>query len=124
MYRLYDKDRYVASFELTGDVLGSPLRIVEHGSAPMPLGVQDEDFAAWLDSRKASRHNGRLLRLMRELGCDRLEGFIAATHAASLVDTYWVREESETLTWRDVSLYRNSFEETMSKLDVKLEGTL
>jgi len=82
----------------------------------MPPGVHDEDFAAWLDSRKASRHNGRLLRLMRELGCDRLEGFIAATHAASLVDTYWVREESETLTWRDVSLYRNSFDETLSKL--------
>lgn len=81
-----NKDRYVASFELTGDVLGSPLRIVEHGSAPLPLGVHDEDFAAWLDSRKASRHNGRFLRLMRELGCDRLEGFIAATHAASLID--------------------------------------
>ena len=32
------------------------------------------------------------------------------THALSLNDTFWVKEESEMLCWDEVSLYWNEFD--------------
>ncbi|HBM98590.1 MAG TPA: hypothetical protein DD413_04120 [Ruminococcus sp.] len=50
------------------------------------------------------------------MNCDDSEGFIKVTHAASINDTFWVKSESENITWNSVSLYRNQFSEIISRL--------
>ena len=53
---------------------------------------------------------------MADCGCDTAEGFIKFTHAASMNDTFWIKTETEPVTWDQVSLFRNEFNETVSKL--------
>lgn len=79
-----------------------------------PLGCQD--FSVWLSNRKAYKHNEHLKKLMFEYGCDTNDGFIKITHAASINDAYWIKEEKESVEWEDISFYTNDFNETVSKL--------
>ena len=48
--------------------------------------------------------------------CENTEGFIKVTHSASINDTFWIKSDRENISWNDVSLYRNEFDETISKL--------
>ena len=48
----------------------------------------------------------RIAALLKEYGCDTLEGYLNVTHALSLNDTFWVRAADADLQWRDVSLIR------------------
>ena len=41
--------------------------------------------------------------------------FIALTHCLSLTDTLWVKSEREDVSWKDVNLYENQFDEDVSK---------
>ena len=49
-------------------------------------------------------------RLLADCGCRSLEGFLQVTHAASLNDTFWVKEADSPLCWAEVSLYANAFD--------------
>ena len=82
-------------------------------SGKLPLGLQSS--ASWIENRKASKHNRHLQDLMKRCGCDTLSGFIDVTHAASVNDTFWVKKAGDDASWDDVSLYRNEFNETISK---------
>ena len=53
---------------------------------------------------------------MKKMGCDDNEGFIRATHAATINDTFWIKSDLENLTWEQISLYRNPFTDTISRL--------
>lgn len=83
-------------------------------SGRLPLGLQSP--ASWIENRKASKHNQHLQDLMKQCGCNTLSGFIDVTHAASVNDTFWVKKADDDARWDDVSLYRNEFNETISRL--------
>ena len=116
MYLLMNKDTVVASFEkkpataFSDDTLFH--KVDQTGS--LPLGF--DDINTWLDSRKSSKHNAHLQKIMRHMGCDDNEGFIRTTHAATINDTFWIKSDRENLTWEQISLYRNQFTETISRL--------
>lgn len=72
--------------------------------------------------RKAPKHREHIQQLLEQYGCDDLEGFIQVTHALSLNDTFWVRGSDSRLSWPDVSLYINEFNEVIS--EAAFDGTL
>lgn len=113
MYQLMNKDRVVADIEVAKGTLSTEYRTGRiHGR--MPYGSMD--IERWLENRKASKHNKRLREIMVACGCEKTEGYIRITHAATLNDTYWVRAVGENVCWNDVSLYRNNFNKTISRL--------
>lgn len=112
-YQLMNKDRIVADISLEPGLLGSRY-VLGEVRGPLPAGFRE--LNRWLENRKASKHNAHLRRIMTEMGCERTEGFLRLTHAASINDTFWVREKNEAVSWADVSLYRNEFSETVSRL--------
>lgn len=69
----------------------------------------------FLERRKAPKHRAHIAQLLREYGCDTLEGYLDVAHALSLNDTFWVRQADSPLRWADVSLYRNPFNEVISE---------
>lgn len=69
----------------------------------------------FLERRKAPKHRAHVAELLREYGCDTLEGYLRVTHALSLNDTFWVKADDSGLQWSDVSLYRNPFNEMISE---------
>jgi len=78
-----------------------------------PLGYSNP--TDYLTARQAPKHRKHIEELLKRYGCDDLEGFLHITHALSLNDTYWVKQADASLGWNDVSLYRNEFDELVSK---------
>ena len=69
----------------------------------------------FLERRKAPKHRAHIAELLREYGCETLDGYLNVTHALSLNDTFWVKQADSPLTWADVSLYRNPFNAVISE---------
>jgi len=69
----------------------------------------------FLERRKAPKHRAHISELLREYGCDTLEGYLDVAHGLSLNDTFWVKQADSSLKWADVSLYRNPFNEVISE---------
>ena len=113
-YQLMNKDTVVATFRILSKDTGNHIEMISCDAEKLPIGFTD--MSKWLSHRNASKHNEHLRRLMADLGCNRIEGFIKMTHAASLNDTFWVKQENEDKNWKDVSFYTNNFDQIISKL--------
>ena len=108
-YILMNKDEPWALFSCIQDEFGEESAVLNEWYTELrPLGLQS--LTAWLEKRKAPKHRKHIEQLLEQYGCIGLEGFLRVTHALSLNDTFWVKEESETLGWDKVSLYRNEFD--------------
>lgn len=129
-YILMNKDKPVASAMMEQESIGSDLRI-EKVLGKLPIGLDEHTLTQWLENRKASKHNHHLRALMQECHCDTLDGFIRVTHAASINDTFWIKQADKPMSWQQVSLYRNDFDKSISRLafeglgipDVELSST-
>lgn len=89
------------------------LKEVEWKGSVKPIGYTD--ITSFLERRKAPKHRKHIQELMEKYGCEDLEGFLNITHALSLNDTFWVKDEGSALAWEDVSLYHNDFNEIISQ---------
>lgn len=121
MYELMNKDHVVAHIETKKGLFSTEYKTGQVFDR-MPFG--SKDIEKWLENRKASKHNRRLRELMVACGCEKTEGYIRITHAATLNDTFWVRKAGENVGWCDISLYRNNFNETISRLAFVSRGEL
>lgn len=109
-----NKNTEVGVFELNHGTFGDEFRFEHTGKSPLPIGF--DYIERWIENRKASKHNAHLKQIMADCGCDKTEGFIKITHAASINDTFWIKAENENVSWEQISFYRNPFDETISKL--------
>lgn len=114
MYQLMNKDREVGRFDIISGDMGNTYPFECHNPEWLPIGFTY--IEKWIEDRKASKHNAHLRKIMRDCGCEKTEGFIRLTHAASINDTFWIRNEKEDISWKKVSFYRNPFDETISRL--------
>lgn len=116
MYFLMNKNTIVATYDVKPHTEFSDRGFLEQKQifGELPLGFKD--INAWIDGRKASKHNNYLQAVMKQLGCDTNEGFVQVTHAATINDTFWMKSDWENVSWEQISLYHNSFSETISKL--------
>lgn len=119
MYNLMNKNSRVAVFEKSKDQLDNGFVMISEIKEKLPIGFQD--INSWLDKRQAAKHREHLRQLMAQCGCLNSEGFIKITHATSLNDTFWVKSADEDVSWETVSLYRNEFNEVISR--ISFEGT-
>lgn len=65
------------------------------------------------EERQSTGKNIR--ELLKVSGCDSIQGYLDITHALSLIDTFWVKPVDSDLRWEKISLFRNSFNETIAK---------
>ena len=112
-YYLMNKDNTVAEFTAK-EIVGEVYYVVGKELGRLPLDFID--INKWLEHRQAAKHRQHIKTLMRECGCDTVEGYIKVTHCTSINDTFWVKSENEEITWRDVSLYTNEFNDVIAKL--------
>lgn len=113
-YLLLNKDKVVLRFVCTRNEFDEPIFREEQWEADYrPIGYRD--LAGFLERRKAPKHRRHIKELLERCGCDDPEGFLRVTHALSLNDTFWVKEDGAHLSWADVSLYRNEFNQLISE---------
>lgn len=75
---------------------------------------QDSWLETFLESRKAPKHREHISEVLERYGCADLKGFLDVSHALSLNDTFWVRQVGSELSWDDVSLFQNEFDQLVS----------
>lgn len=117
-YTLMNKDRKLLDFTITsvsGYEMCKEIRRYEN----IPRWFTDID--SWVNNRSAARHRIRIAEFLRNHGADKPSGFIALTHCLSLTDTLWVKDSIEDVSWKNVSLYTNNFNEVISQLS--FDGT-
>ena len=119
LYQLMNKDVVVATYEERKDLDDYFYDEVERFEAYVPYGfVEIND---WIDGRQIAKHRVAIERLMRELGMTTRHDFIGMARCLSLTDTFWMKRADEELTWDDVSLYRNPFDDVIAR--IAFDGT-
>lgn len=76
------------------------------------LPISFEDINSWISTRRSPMSRRRLSRELSKNLTD-LE-YLQTTHAVSLNDTFWVKEEKSDLTWSRVSPYTNQITDIQS----------
>lgn len=87
---------------------------------PLPFWCADID--SWTANRSSAKHRTHINKILEMCGGKTKSGFIALTHCLSLTDTLWVKTDRETVTWEQVNLYENRFDEVISKLSFDGNG--
>jgi hypothetical protein len=120
MYTLMNKDTKLADFDILGesDMEYCEIR-TQYGEFPIWVG---KDISGWINNRSAAKHRKHISKILEQCGGETLSGFIAITHCLSLNDTLWVRSDREAVSWKDVSLYQNEFNDVVSKLSFDGNG--
>lgn len=112
-YQLMNKDNIILEFSCKRDEFDEPVFSEDFWMSDLkPIGFTS--VSSFLERRKAPKHREHIQDLLIKYGCNDIEGFIKVTHAASLNDTFWVRETDSPIVWNDISLFRNDFNELIS----------
>lgn len=119
IYQLMNKDVVVATYRETYDLGDYHYEEVERFDAYLPYGFIDMDD--WIDGRQIAKHRTSIEKLMRELGMTTRNDFVNMARCLSLTDTFWMKREDEDLTWDNVSLYRNPFDDVIAH--IAFDGT-
>ena len=119
IYTLINKETPLCDFVIEGEGELELCKIVKTFS---PLPFWCEPLSTWVANRSAAKHRSHVNRILELCGGKTKSGFIALTHCLSLTDTLWVKSERENVTWKDVNLYENRFDEVISKLSFDGNG--
>lgn len=114
-YFLMNQDEKVMLFTSAKNEYGEIL-LEEQDDFGFPLPLGFTDIQSFITHRQAPKHRKHILKLLRQAGCDDLEGFLEVSRALSLNDTFWVKSTDSQLCWREVSLYQNDFNEVIAQI--------
>lgn len=119
LYQLMNKDTVVATYEEEKRLDDYRYTEVERLHPYLPYGFID--INDWIDGRQIAKHRTAIEKLMRELGLTTRHDFIAMARCLSLTDTFWMKRADEAITWDEVSLYRNPFDDVIAR--IAFDGT-
>lgn len=119
LYELMNKDVVVATYNEQRSIGEYTYKLVEQLSSYMPHGFSGIDD--WIDGRQIAKHRTSIERLMRELGLVTRHDFIGMARCLSLTDTFWMKRADEIISWDEVSLYRNPFDDVIAR--IAFDGT-
>lgn len=119
LYQLMNKDVVVATYEEEVRLGLYIYTEAERFDSYLPYGFAN--INDWIDGRQIAKHRVSIERLMRELGLTTRHDFIAMARCLSLTDTFWMKRADEEVTWNEVSLYRNPFDDVIAR--IAFDGT-
>lgn len=115
---LMHKDHIVAEMSL--DSFGNISRIRKNTAERehMPLGGQMNDmkFHEWWKDRATPKTRQGAVTALERLGYSSTSNMLVDNLALSLTDCYWIRPCDSDITWKDVSLFSNPFEDVFGTL--------
>lgn len=110
LYLLLNKNQKIAKFSV--DKVFDIITIEEqYIKLPSWYG----DLGTFIQNRRAPKHRENIEKLLQQSGCSTLSGFLNISHALSLIDTFWVKDEHINLDWEAVSLFTHPFNEVIAK---------
>ena len=118
-YTLMNRETPLCDFIIEGEGELELCKITkERGKLPFWC----EPLSTWVGNRSAAKHREHVNKILEMCGGKTKSGFIALTHCLSLTDTLWVKSDREDVSWTQVNLYENNFDEVVSKLSFDGNG--
>lgn len=111
-YALINKETPLCDFIIEGE---GELELCEIVKIHAPLPLWCENIDSWVADRSSAKHRSHINKILKLCGGKTKSGFITLTHCLFLTDTLWVKSECENVSWKDVNLYDNRFDEDVSK---------
>lgn len=109
-YLVKNKDKVLGVFQwLDSD----RVRLKEDYSLPSFISLELRD---WLVSRTPPKHREHMQQLLHQLGLMSLRSILDFSKGLTLTDTLWVVPEKSNITWREVSLFTNNFDEVIAHM--------
>lgn len=106
-YFLMNKNDKLLEFQTTPGLGSTNAREVTSFSKLRPVGFSD--IQTWLEQRNYAKHKEHFRKWLKEWGIDTLDGFLNITHCLGINDCLWVKPVESVLTWENVNLYANAF---------------
>ena len=119
LYTLINKETPLCDFVIEGEGELELCKIVKEYKR---LPFWCEPLSTWVANRSSAKHRSHVNKILEMCGGKTKSGFIALTHCLSLTDTLWVKSARENVSWREVNLYENKFDEVVSKLSFDGNG--
>ncbi len=114
-YSLMHRDDEVAEliFEPASGALVSVIAVYTETLLPIGTTGPDELLKGWWYRRAVPVTQGNIASLLEEIGFLTPQAYLLRNLGLSLSDCYWVRPLGEKLSWNDVSLFSNDFEDVV-----------
>lgn len=119
-YFLMNKDNPLMEFKIISDFGSYTIHEIKRFSDLLPYGFKS--IHEWVINRQAPKHRKYIDRLFKLCQINNIKDFISITYGLSLNDTFWVKPKDSKLSWSQVSLYRNDFNESIAHLAFDGEG--
>lgn len=129
-FLLMNKDTVIAKFHFKETFWGESLKL---SFAKLNAGERNlenfssvakvyKDIDTFLETRKPVKNRKFLNKLKYEPKFKEPKEFLRITHGLSINDTLWIKECGSDITWSEVSLYRNKFNEDIARFAFTGEG--
>ena len=116
-YILFNKNREVATLECERSANNKPhFSFVAQHDSFLPYGFKQDDVDSFINSRKAPSNREHIKEILDRCGCNDLEGLVRFSYGTTLNDTFWIKPIDKDITWDEVSLYRNKFDENIARI--------
>ena len=120
-YELMHKDDVVASLQLD-DLSGAILKVTPSASPELlPLGGSQgaDSLRKWWLRRAVPINQGNIAALLQQEGIPSTQSLLVRNLGLSLSDHYWIKPSGSELTWKDVSLFSNSFRDPLESMQMQ-----
>jgi len=117
-FQLLNEETLVMSFThnrtLLGDIYGD---MVVHEPMQLPVRLKKicsrESLTNWINRRSVPVNRHHMEAMLGALNLEKPFDLMRYSHALSLNDTFWIKEEKEQLTFAEINLYDNKFDEAL-----------
>ena len=117
-FQLLNGETLVAAFTHDRTLLGDIYRdIVVHEPSQLPIRLKNEcssvTLADWIGRRSVPVNRHHMEAMLGALNLEKPFDIMRYSHALSLNDTFWIKEENENITFAKINLYENKFDEAL-----------
>lgn len=121
MYTLYNKNIKLIDFDMKETVYGNEydiIKVYDENKDLLPaiikgFGLSPETLGEWLGLRTAPTERHHIEKILNAINLKNKFYVLMYSYALSLNDAYWIKEDTEKITFDDVSLYRNPFDKAL-----------
>lgn len=79
-------------------------------------GYSEQTLAAWVGKRVAPMSREHMEELVNTINLQNKFDILLYCHGLSLNDTYWVKEKNDPISFQDINLYDNPFDESFGQI--------
>ncbi|MDO4302195.1 MAG: HipA domain-containing protein [Clostridia bacterium] len=137
MYTLLNQNCKLLDFDMKETVYGNQYtirNIYKENLNQLPSyisgnGLSNETLGEWLSLRVAPTGRHHLEKVLNAINLENKFYVLMYSHALSLNDTYWIKEDNENINFEEINLYDNPFDKTLgwiafTGIDSKVSKTL